>query len=125
MTMRGGGGLEFLIAIVVFLVAIGGVPVPANCRRQPLQAPGSNSTSAEESKLHLVFCTREVCPAGDLGAAAPGVTSREPSCYCCQQPPMSVCYQSELECREHCQHCDPKCQLQASLLGSEMEGSSG
>ena len=32
MTMRGGGGLEFLIAIVVFLVAIGGVPVPANCK---------------------------------------------------------------------------------------------
>jgi hypothetical protein len=27
-----------------------------------------------------------------------------------------VCYQSELECREEC---DPKCQLQASLLGSE------
>jgi hypothetical protein len=59
-----------------------------------MEAAGSSSTSAEESKLHLVFCTEEVC----------------------QQPPMSVCYQSELECREHC---DPKCQLQASLLGSE------
>ncbi|RLN04112.1 uncharacterized protein C2845_PM13G23990 [Panicum miliaceum] len=121
--MRGGGGLEFLIAVVVFLVAIGGVAVPAHCRRQPLmEAAGSNSTSAEESKLHLVFCIEEVCPAGDRGAAASGIiTSREHACYCCQQPPMSVCYQSELECREHCQHCDPKCQLQlqASLLGSE------
>ncbi|CAL5068124.1 unnamed protein product [Urochloa decumbens] len=103
--MKGSAGLEFLVTILL-LAVFGSVVMPAHCRSklfnaESTKATTSNSTSIDESKVYIVFCTKEQCGT-DI-------------CFCCQKPPARVCYKSDDECKAHCPPCNPRCQFQLSV----------
>ncbi|CAL5008090.1 unnamed protein product [Urochloa decumbens] len=119
--MRGSGvGLVTILVLVVF--GIGGVlVVPAHCRFPQLfktestkaTTTSTNSTSVDESKIHLIFCVKGFCPTATTRGLG--------LCFCCQNSP-NACYNSFSECQANCPSCNPKCHLQSSA-GSSVMGS--
>ncbi|RCV29807.1 hypothetical protein SETIT_6G042700v2 [Setaria italica] len=117
--MSGGVGLVTIFVLVVF--GTGGVLVmPAHCKcrssrlfdAESMKATttDSNSTSVDESKIHLVFCIKSLCETPKKGLAL---------CFCCQKS-TEPCYNSVAECQAHCPACNPKCQLQSPAADSVM-----
>ncbi|TVU27230.1 hypothetical protein EJB05_29827 [Eragrostis curvula] len=104
---KNNGGGALLLTMFVFVILLGALPLPAQCRRQQLLGVGSsvavaaNSTSLDERKLKLVFCTFAFC--GYYNRSGQG-------CYCC--PDMSrkeYCHLTMEECKNNCATCNPKC----------------
>ncbi|KAG2612642.1 hypothetical protein PVAP13_4KG316200 [Panicum virgatum] len=119
--MRGvGSGSLACMMIVMFVVLLGCLSRPTQCRPQPLKAEGtrrsspdsltntsSNATavnsSLDRSKLKLIFCEKK--PGNDCFI----------HCFCCLS--RETCWPTETDCRLNCPVCNPKCPPQTAVEG--------
>ncbi|KXG29388.1 hypothetical protein SORBI_3004G029500 [Sorghum bicolor] len=64
----------------------------------------STTTSGDESKTHLIFCTYEYYMCFHY------------NCYCCQKSDAKSCFKTQKECQAHCAACNPTCPPPARLI---------
>ncbi|RCV42023.1 hypothetical protein SETIT_9G181800v2 [Setaria italica] len=105
---------------ILFLVVLGCLALPAECHPPRLldataarsytnsftsmttNATAANSSSLDESKLTMQFCTDRKLH------CLPGLFEL---CYCCenQLPDQQRCFLTPEECKANCPYCTPKC----------------
>ncbi|KAF7112031.1 hypothetical protein CFC21_111969 [Triticum aestivum] len=101
------------ITIVMILLLIGCLAAIAQCRfvagrrsyvvvdRARATIVAVNTTSLDESKLTVKFCTKSQCTRG-----------KDPdleTCFSCRNLKGQPCFFSEDECKSKCPPCDPVC----------------
>ncbi|CAL4965809.1 unnamed protein product [Urochloa decumbens] len=95
-----------VMAAFLFAVLLGSLALPTQCRPHLLFTTNStvndvNSTSLDETKVHLIFCAKSRC-------LYFGPTYVD--CYCCpNESRKEYCHTTLKECRANCAACNPRC----------------
>ncbi|CAL4965810.1 unnamed protein product [Urochloa decumbens] len=83
-----------VMAAFLFAVLLGSLALPT-------QFNDVNSTSLDETKVHLIFCAKSRC-------LYFGPTYVD--CYCCpNESRKEYCHTTLKECRANCAACNPRC----------------